>query len=1074
MSRQHRIVTTRATATIPPQYVFDTRLKICGFTDEMIQKYVQQFFDYKRPSDSEVLIRFLQSNPNVYGMCQIPISLEIFCISSDPRQMKVDIREIEEKTRPTITKFYHKMLKWLLERYNDTENEPKSGKKDVLEKWRQELQVIETIAFQCIDSANLDVECDIFERVLENTCCNDSNDIDSLRERVLKIGVLSTLESDMSDKRYKVFSFIHSSFQEFFAARYLKRLLEVDNDMSFVKENKYLSRFELVFTFLAGLLNGAAVDSFFRILMRESLDIVGVRHLQLLILCLEEISMDTHELITNEILYHVKEYLNWIVKKQHYIEYSQDLVLYVLGRSRGVLFRLEIEQTIKRLLSGEEKCNMCSAIEVMDNCSTEIFEYLLILFLNSTLDDVEKTFNRQLCRTLCVFFRFAIDINTVEDLLKNDSIEGWIWKILLTSLRNEENIENISEALNIFKTVLLEPIKQYVSDLCPRYNVEIDNGISTTAVSHLLSFLDKSLSKPILDQLMTWIADPRKSASKEAIKIYKMLTSLFEDQLCDEFIRVLRSTTEEEVINVICDVLRDNVEKISLRSIQNLDELYCEYQSYPIIEFRLRSILLNISETFYERMPEYVLSLSRITLDKLIETFLTDNKDKRISGGLIWMLVESHLCDVDEIMSTMLNKLGSEYKDNYEVAFLFFEDMKEELVVKYNIIEIMWNFVCRWSDLRDKTTEKCLISLCRKVENYKILKPLVDTISSQINDETLKDLAVNVLGETDVNVLDQISTGLFDLLNNEENKEKQQRIVRVLGCLAKQSEQKPYIIDRLLTLVEFDTNSSDLLAQTTARVWSYVKDPDDVILSRALQLFDSKQNLRDSIGCLFRYLGKVVTNCQIVNQIIERIKENDDISKEAFRLFCSDVQHPEVINHLVDLSGNELDTNVKEILNEILTHLGKKPDTDRNSRARLLDVLCTDQFDSTDYDSDHDQCSQYNITCQYLLYFDNQTITDVLSKQKDCAALARFPLTALIEVYGLTGNPLWLEMIVPRAIENQTALTIADDKTGVLLHDDEIERVCIKDSHILNQLVEVFSDQRKELGFVLDGQDEVH
>jgi hypothetical protein len=43
----------------------------------------------------------------------------------------------------------------------------------------------------------------------------------------------------------------------------------------------------------------------------------------------------------------------------------------------------------------------------------------------------------------------------------------------------------------------------------------------------------------------------------------------------------------------------------------------------------------------------------------------------------------------------------------------------------------------------------------------------------------------------------------------------------------------------------------------------------------------------------------------------------------------------------------------------------------------------------------------------------------------------------------------------------------------VLLHgDDEIDPVDIKDKHVLDKLVEAFSDQRKKFGFVLGEQDE--
>ena len=95
--------------------------------------------------------------------------------------------------------------------------------------------------------------------------------------------------------REKNHYFLHLSFQEYFAARYFVNTLmgpAHDNAIDFIKRKKYNQRFVLMFCFVSGLLiesdNEQCLDKFWNAILGEPLDLVGLRHVQIVIFCFEE------------------------------------------------------------------------------------------------------------------------------------------------------------------------------------------------------------------------------------------------------------------------------------------------------------------------------------------------------------------------------------------------------------------------------------------------------------------------------------------------------------------------------------------------------------------------------------------------------------------------------------------------------------------------------------------------------------------------------------------------------------------------------------------------------------------
>ncbi|CAF4548110.1 unnamed protein product, partial [Rotaria socialis] len=291
----HHIVTSRPYFNTLSRSV---RVEIVGFTDGNISKYVEVFFNQLRDKfpnalfEGQKVLKFLRLNPRIWGIAHISVNLELICsIWSET--------DWSETTNLTMTTLYENMTVWLCRRYLARKSTSiQISKMELYEKCHPELTFLETLAFEGMTSNTIILRKELLQKVMHNIGC-----LSDIYSDALHIGILKSFDNGPTGSQIQLEKhhyFVHLSFQEFFAAWHLVRLLNSttrNTAIQFIENHKYEKRLQLVFIFASGLLtqseNTQSIHTFWDTIFGDPHDLVGIRHMQLETLCHDETQCDS-------------------------------------------------------------------------------------------------------------------------------------------------------------------------------------------------------------------------------------------------------------------------------------------------------------------------------------------------------------------------------------------------------------------------------------------------------------------------------------------------------------------------------------------------------------------------------------------------------------------------------------------------------------------------------------------------------------------------------------------------------------------------------------------------------------
>ena len=488
---------------------YQVQMEIIGFTDQNIENYVHNFFHQMQdeledaPLKNKSLVKFLKSNASIWGVAHVPVNLELICsLWSDQ-----DWSEIQQLT---ITRLYSMMTEWLCRRYLKVQRVSiqQLSTTDVHEDCEDELRFIQTLAFYAMKSNTILLRPTLLKRAMETTKISRQKYSNSLNMGILKSiskqGISNQVETN------KDHYFLHLSFQEYFAARYLSNALETsqtEESIEFIRQQKYNQRYTLLFSFTAGLLsenrNESCLDLFWDTVLGPPVDLIGIRHMQLAITCMEEINV-TSMFSRRSIL------LEWII---HCLRCSFD--------QQNSVIRDHLLQSLRR--------SQCIA-------SGEVLANLLIGYLEG--DNIERK------QTVLSFIR-ALNIQkpttallaSVVSRLHEDN-EQFRWSV-------GSALESLGE-----KAATNEVISKLVSALDDQ-----SKNVRTSACYALESLGEKAATNEVISKLVS-VLDDQSEVSR--LGAYSALGRLAEKAVTDEVISKLVSALGDQsewVRNSACSAL---------------------------------------------------------------------------------------------------------------------------------------------------------------------------------------------------------------------------------------------------------------------------------------------------------------------------------------------------------------------------------------------------------------------------------------------------------------------------------------------------------------------------------------
>ncbi|MBA8667620.1 HEAT repeat domain-containing protein [Holosporaceae bacterium 'Namur'] len=309
------VITSRPTSKIRHvgrfQISIDEELENIGFTSENIMSYVTKFVSAEK---SKEIIKFLAFNKNIYGIAHIPINLELICYAWE---------ELAREKNYTMSSLYKEICGKLLRRYLAKENNNGliTQEAEEIDEWEECKGIVlklEELAIRGVRNNEIVISKTAVKEVLGREV-----------KKVLKTGIIKNIGEDVH--------FIHLTFQEYFAARYIaKSIEEVGSDrykeaVELIREHKYTPYYEVMWWYVAGVLYDRCKTNhdfiplirFWHLAEAEPRELVGICHIKLQIRCLDECGNDQTVSIHKGILENIKK---WVYDIEVYMVISTLMV----------------------------------------------------------------------------------------------------------------------------------------------------------------------------------------------------------------------------------------------------------------------------------------------------------------------------------------------------------------------------------------------------------------------------------------------------------------------------------------------------------------------------------------------------------------------------------------------------------------------------------------------------------------------------------------------------------------------------------------------------------------------------
>ncbi len=993
----HHILTSRPYLNTLSYHV---KMEITGFTDENITEYVKQFFEQMRDElddamvNSPRLLKFLRSNQSIWGVAHIPVNLELIC----SLWSNEDWSETEQVT---ITKLYTKMTEWLCRRYLRTHDHQilQLSENEIDRHCQKELAFLESLAFNAMKSNKIIIPSSLLEDVLDEAKVSSQEYL-----HILKMGLLKSVNKqgiNNRSERKKDHYFIHLSFQEYFAARYLINALKgshTEKAIEFIKYQKYNQRYTLVFTFAAGLVSESDAKSYSNVfwenILGEPQDLVGIRHMQLIIFCMEE-TTDKSTLSRHA------ELFEWIAKCIQCSLTTKDGTIrrhlsQSLQRAPSVVSDQTITKVFINLLGDSETAIKTTVLSFISHLKILNPPIPLITSVMNRLDDRDPSVRMNACQAVVKMGEKAATTEVIIKLVsvledKNDGVRRTACEALgnmgekaatpavitkLVSVLGDERLyvrEGAWEALGKMgeKAATNEVINKLMSALEDK-----NDYVRKGACEALGNMGEKAATPEVITKLVSTLGDKKDYVIKGASKA---LGKMGEKVAMNEVINKLMSALEDK---------NDYVRKVACEALGNMGRK----AATPEVITKLVSAL--------EDKNDYVRKGACEALGKMAEKAATP-----------------------EVITKLVSALGDERNYVRETACEALAKIGEKAATP----EVITKLVSVLEDKNDgvrRTACEALGNMGEKAATNEVITKLVSVLEDELL--YIREGACEALGKMgEKAATPEVITTLVSALGDERD------YVREGACeaLGKMDEKaaKPEVITTLMSALK-----------------------------------DQSHFVRKGACKALKEMGEKATAPEVINKLVNALEDkNDYVRKGAFEALVKmgkKAATKEVITKLVSALGDQSD-DVRCNACVVLGRMGGKAATNE-----VISQLVALTNNKSSYLFEYAAKAVEGILRSFAVVkqLAPKIVAEVCLFRNALDCLENISEDELINAYLITKNPKLLPTLFQSILLRGAAVTVIENKIVVYGKTEPVE-LPTPTLVVRPQLIAAFTDKRERL-----------
>ena len=246
----------------------DCQFECLGFNDQQLRNYINKEL---QQDEASRLIHSLQQDQGMWETAHTPVTAHILCSLSKEHGTSIEDR----RKRASMFQIYNSMTNFVWKRFEKKPEARRSNKTVIF-------RDLEKIAFEALRSGQILIE----QRIVE-CCAASTNASEFFKESGFLLLVLEGQE----------YQFPHLTFQEYFAGRYIARILRQKGSdaeirvLDFIRDGKYDTKRALTITFamhaFAEGRSKQALDELLSIMDAQPVEVLGIRHLFLRMRVLE-------------------------------------------------------------------------------------------------------------------------------------------------------------------------------------------------------------------------------------------------------------------------------------------------------------------------------------------------------------------------------------------------------------------------------------------------------------------------------------------------------------------------------------------------------------------------------------------------------------------------------------------------------------------------------------------------------------------------------------------------------------------------------------------------------------------